>query len=201
MHDNEELLSNLIDTAPVSDIEESPVDIDNNHDASPDHNNENLPQPHVLSNTVSSENNHDASPDHNNENLPQPHVLSNTVSSENNHDASPDHNNENLPQPHVLSNTVSSENNNVVPCNTDPFVILTEAARERGFSVHHVLGNGNCLFEAIAYQLEHGPRNSENFRENLVTFLRHNSSHYMNYVCLSVSSSDPYNADTDIPID
>ena len=35
----------------------------------------------------------------------------------------------------------------------DPMTVFTARAKGRGFTIHDVPGNGNCLFHAVSYQL------------------------------------------------
>ena len=74
--------------------------------------------------------------------------------------------------------------------NFNAFEMLSAPAQRRGYSVHDVPGNGDCLFEFIMYQLEHGPTSSHAFRKSLVTYLQENSEHYMEHVCLAVPNND-----------
>ena len=87
----------------------------------------------------------------------------------------------------VCSNTVSSDLNDVHPYNSynsddlplhyntlfsnvNAFEMLSAAAQRRGYSVHDVPGNRDCLFKSIMYQLEHGPTSSHAFGKSLVTY-------------------------------
>ena len=120
--------------------------------------------------------------------------------------------------PFVCSNTVSSDLNDVHPYNSynsddlplhyntlssnvNAFEMLSAAAQQRGYFVHDVPGNGDCLFESIMYLLKQGPTSSHEFRKSLVTYLQEKSEHYMEHVCLAVPTNAVYNADTDYPDD
>ena len=80
-------------------------------------------------------------------------------------------------------------------------------ARERGFSVRDVPRDGDCLFSAVAVQLNVlGIQPGEmSLREQLVEYLEAHpythdgSSHFRNYVSAPVVSDDPSNADTEAP--
>ena len=86
-------------------------------------------------------------------------------------------------------------------------IILSSLARERGFSVVDVPRDGNCLFSAVAVQLDSiGIQpNETSLREQLVEYLQSHpythdgSSHFRNYVSAPVVSDDPSNADTERP--
>ena len=98
----------------------------------------------------------------------------------------------------------------VVTCNSSSSVddvitaysVLSRVARERGFTIHEVPRDGNCLFMAISYQLKHCQIDSDVMRSMLVTYLRDNpyfnDTHCSNFLT-SVSSNDGYNADTEAP--
>ena len=63
---------------------------------------------------------------------------------------------------------------------------LTELAKEKGFTVHDVPGDGNCQFNAIAYQLE--SVNASEMREIVVNHLENNSVFYCNLIPGTVCS-------------
>ena len=93
----------------------------------------------------------------------------------------------------------------VVSLSNDPVrrasVILSRVARERGFIVHDVPGDGDCLFNSIAYQLQHCSLSSDTIRNMLVSHLRENAVHYSSFVSSTVpaSGNNAYNADTEAP--
>ena len=83
---------------------------------------------------------------------------------------------------------------------------LNSLARERGFAVQDVPGDGDCLFSAVGLQLENVGIQSgrRNLRAELVEHLQsspytHGSSHLRNYVSAPVVADDPLNADTEAP--
>ena len=76
---------------------------------------------------------------------------------------------------------------------------LTALARQRGFSVHDVPGDGNCLFNAIAYQLQ--SVSAREMRETVAKHLESNSVFYSNFLAQPVASNNAYNADTEAPND
>ena len=96
---------------------------------------------------------------------------------------------------------------------TYPYVIYTDEvtlnslARERGFLVRDVPRDSNCLFSAVAVQLDSlGIQPGEtSLREQLVEYLQahpytHNgSSHFREYIPAPVVSDDSSNADTEAP--
>ena len=85
--------------------------------------------------------------------------------------------------------------------------ILNSLAQERGFSVIDVPRDGDCLFSAVAVQLNSlGIQPGEtSLREQLVEYLEAHpythdgSSHFRNYISAPVVSDDPSNADTEAP--
>ena len=86
-------------------------------------------------------------------------------------------------------------------------VTLNFLARERGFSVRDVPRDGNCLFSAVAVQLDSLgiPPSKTSLREQLVEYLQEHpyihdsSSHFREFISASVISDDPSNADTEAP--
>ena len=182
MHDNEEVLFHLIQNPPVSnnatteyDVSSPLLNIENVTCSNSTQNNyEELPPPPLACNTSSLNNS-------NNEELPPPSVACNT----------PSCNNEQLPPLSVTCNAPSHNN--------DAYSTLIVAAKERGYTVHNVPGNGSCLFEAISYQLQECPKNTQVFRKKLVAYLRENAERYKDFVCAAVPSSNAYNADTECP--
>ena len=72
-------------------------------------------------------------------------------------------------------------------------------ARERGFVVHEVPLDGNCLFSAVCYQLQGISVSSDMLRSMLFAYLRSNPVKYMGFVSAPVFSHDPSNADTEQP--
>ena len=91
-------------------------------------------------------------------------------------------------------------------CSTD-YTTLNALARDRGFLVQDVPGDGNCLFSAVALQLKQLgiSTSSARLRQELVTYLHsnplthHGSSHFKNFISAAVVSDDPNNADTEAP--
>ena len=86
-------------------------------------------------------------------------------------------------------------------------VTLNFLAQERGFSVRDVPRDGNCLFSAVAVQLDRlGIQPGEtSMTEQLVEYLQAHpytydgSSHFREYIPAPVISDDPSNADTEAP--
>ena len=84
---------------------------------------------------------------------------------------------------------------------------LNSLVRERGFSVRDVPRDGDCLFSAVAVQLNSlGIQPGKtSLREQLMEYLEAHpythdgSSHFRNYVSAPVVSDDPSNADTEAP--
>ena len=67
---------------------------------------------------------------------------------------------------------------------------LAKLARDNGFTVHDVPGDGNCLFNAVAYQL-HSVSASE-MREIVANHLKSNSTFYRNFLAQPVHSGNAY---------
>ena len=67
--------------------------------------------------------------------------------------------------------------------------------------MHDVPGDGDCLFNSIAYQLQHCSLSSDTIRSMLVSHLRENAVHYSSFVSSTVpaSGNNAYNADTEAP--
>ena len=87
-------------------------------------------------------------------------------------------------------------------------VTLNSLAQERGFSVRDVPQDSNCLFLAVAVQLDSlgiQPGEETSLREQLVEYLQTHpythdgSSHFREYIPAPVISDDPSNADTEAP--
>ena len=76
---------------------------------------------------------------------------------------------------------------------------LTTLARENGFTVHDVPGDGNCLFNAVAYQLE--SVSASEMREIVANHFENNSAFYRDFLAQPVHSGNAYNADTEAPSD
>ena len=76
---------------------------------------------------------------------------------------------------------------------------LTRVARENGFTIHNVPGDGNCLFNAVAYQLE--SVSASEMRESVANHLDNNSVFYRDFLAQPVQYNDAYNADTEAPSD
>ena len=67
--------------------------------------------------------------------------------------------------------------------------------------MHNVPGDARCLFNLIAYQLQHYSLSSDTIRSMLVSHLRENAMHYSSFVSSTVpaSGNNAYNADTEAP--
>ncbi len=79
---------------------------------------------------------------------------------------------------------------------------LTAAAKELGYGIHEVPRNGNCMFAAVAYQIESiGMQglDAQTLREMVMRYLTENpyvnGMHYSTYLSQPVLSDDAYNAD------
>ena len=76
---------------------------------------------------------------------------------------------------------------------------LTALAQENDFAIHDVPGDGNCLFNAIAYQLQF--TNASEMRESVATYLESNAVFYCDFLAKHIRCSNAYNADTEAPND
>ena len=76
---------------------------------------------------------------------------------------------------------------------------LATLARENGFTVHDVPRDGNCLFNAVVYQLD--SVNASEMREIVADHLENNSAFYRDFLAQPVQTNNAYNADTEAPTD
>ena len=106
-------------------------------------------------------------------------------------------------------NTDADESMDTFPCNlpeTDPLTVASNAleqlAHENGFAIHNVSSDGNCMFSAIAYQLQSmgicvvdsiGLRHTYGPLED-------NLSTYIPFLSQPVASENAYSADTEPPL-
>ena len=70
---------------------------------------------------------------------------------------------------------------------------LTTLARENGFTVHDVPRDGNCLFNAVAYELD--SVSASEMREIVANHLENNSTFYCDFLAQPVQTNNAYNAD------
>ena len=98
--------------------------------------------------------------------------------------------------------TLMTENDDAMDINTS-YIDLVCLARQHGLAVHNVPGDGDCLFHAISYQLEHiglPSTSGPSLRADVVSHLRANphandGTHYSNFISYNVSAS----TDTEAP--
>ena len=79
---------------------------------------------------------------------------------------------------------------------------LQTIASQNGFTIHDVPYDGNCMFSAIAYQLNSTGVcgvDSSRLRQTIADFLEANKAQYCDFVCQPVAHNDNYNADTEPP--
>ena len=76
---------------------------------------------------------------------------------------------------------------------------LTTLAKQNGYTIHNVPGDGNCLFNAIAYQLKCVC--ASQMRQAVANHLENNSALYYNFVAQPIACDNAYNADTEAPTD
>ena len=85
----------------------------------------------------------------------------------------------------------------------DTISSLTVIAKENGYIIHDVSGDGDCLFSSIGCQLQSYNIDKHTLRSMLVSFFENhpyiNGTHYRDFLSQPVSSIDPYNADTEAP--
>lgn len=88
----------------------------------------------------------------------------------------------------------------VTPSRNDDYELLTASntlevlAREKGFVIHDVPGDANCLFNSVAYQFE--SVSTSKMREIVANHVDKNSAFYRHFLAQPVESSSAYNADT-----
>ena len=76
--------------------------------------------------------------------------------------------------------------------------------RENGFTIHDVPGDGNYLFNAIAYQLrlfEVCSNGISELRSMVANNLEENKVYYCDFLAQPIAFNDSYNADTETPND
>ena len=79
---------------------------------------------------------------------------------------------------------------------------LEDYARDNNFIIHDVAGDGNCLYNAVLYQLESNDIISttvKNLRQMVATYLNEHADTYMPFVASPIASDSPYNHDTTAP--
>ena len=79
---------------------------------------------------------------------------------------------------------------------------LETIASQNGFTIHDVPYDGNCMFSAIAYQLNSSgvcDVDSSRLRQTIADFLKSNEAKYCDFVCQPVAHNDNHNADTEPP--
>ena len=67
---------------------------------------------------------------------------------------------------------------------------LETIASQNGFTIHDVPYDGNCMFSAIAYQLNSSgvcDVNSNGLRQTIAKFLKANKAQYWDFVCQPVA--------------
>ena len=78
---------------------------------------------------------------------------------------------------------------------------LETIASQIGFTIHDVPYDGNCMFSAIAYQLNSTgvcDVDSDGLRQTIAHYLEANKAQ-CDFVCQPVPQNDDYNADTEPP--
>ena len=104
-------------------------------------------------------------------------------------------------------NTVPICSNNLTFGNDDLMAAsdrLQALARDNGFIIHNVPGDGNCLFNAIAYQLRPFGVTVDDIsklRSAVANNLEENSEFYRDLLAQPMASNNSYNADTETPLE
>ena len=109
---------------------------------------------------------------------------------------------EHVVEPHNSVANVASPIEIAMGCSdsNDPLVTavhtLEAIASQNGFNIHDVPADGDCMFSAIAYQL-----NSSNIllRDMAAYYLQSNKEAFCDFVCQPVAHNDGSNADTMAP--
>ena len=101
-------------------------------------------------------------------------------------------------------NTVPICSNNLTFGNDDLMAAsdrLQALARDNVFIIHNVPGDGNCLFNAIAYQLRPFGVTVDisKLRSAVANNLEENSEFYRDFLAQPMASNNSYNADTETP--
>ena len=106
-------------------------------------------------------------------------------------------------------NTDADDSMDTLPCNLpgpDRYTVASTAleklAHENGFAIHDVPSDGNCMFSAIAYQLQSMGicvDDSSALRRMVANHLDDNVSTYIHFISQPVASDNAYNADTEPP--
>ena len=80
--------------------------------------------------------------------------------------------------------------------------LLKVFVKEHGYTIHDVPSDGNCLFSAVAYQLQSIGYNVDesSLREEVCEYLSCRGEFYSDFVHQAVASNDDYNADNE-PLD
>ena len=77
---------------------------------------------------------------------------------------------------------------------------LETIAGQNGFTIHDVPYDGNCMFSAIAYQLNSTSIcdfDSNTLRQTVADYVGANRASYCDFVCHPVAQNDDHNADTE----
>ena len=110
-----------------------------------------------------------------------------------------------LDSDHINTDPASPANKNFYFDNHDLIAAssrLQALARENDFTIHDVPGDGNCLFNAIAYQLRSFGvtiNDTSELRNVVADNLEENSDFYRDFVAQPMATNDSYNADTEAP--
>ena len=79
---------------------------------------------------------------------------------------------------------------------------LEKYAQDNNLTIHNVAGDGNCLYNAVLYQLNSNGVNIstvQTLRHMVATYLNEHADTYMPFVVTPVASDSPYNHDTAAP--
>ena len=106
---------------------------------------------------------------------------------------------------HVNTEPTSTTSNNLYVGNDDLLAAssrLQALARENGFTIHDVPGDGNCLFNAITYQLRSFGvtiNDTSELRNMVANNLEENGDFYRSFLAQPIATNNSYNADTEAP--
>ena len=81
---------------------------------------------------------------------------------------------------------------------------LKSLALQNSFTIYDVPYDGNCMFSAIAHQLQTSDVcdvDSSELRQMLASHMEANAALYRGFVCQPVATNSKYNADTEPPTD
>ena len=105
-----------------------------------------------------------------------------------------------IPEQPLSTCNISDLNQNGDPldrawCNLEAF------AGHSGFDIHDVPHDGDCLYNAVLYQIKPVTLSVAELREMVADYIDSHSDTYMSFISSSVGSNNAYNADCEAPND